>query len=83
MVGHARRICRVALQVMEVESLSWIDIHPPGLLPEDLLRIDISRLPTRPDPSTAEVDVLRVILALQPGGKQTHDVRTQEAAQTG
>jgi hypothetical protein len=24
-----------------------------------------------------------VILALQPGGKQTHDVRTQEAAQTG
>ena len=65
---------------MDLNAGKRIDLAVPRLLFDHLLDILIAGLPTLPDAGDAKVDVLGMILVVEAGGEQTHEMPCCTAA---
>src|SRR5438876_1450396 len=60
--------------VVNNDALDRIDCRVPGLALQDASRCFVSRFPARANTCRSEVDVLGVVLAVEPGSHEPHDV---------
>src|SRR5262249_59422749 len=64
------------------EAFKWIDVARPRRLSQHLRRVCVARFPTEPNSAGTEVDILRMILAGQWRGGETHNKQPSPAAIT-
>src|SRR6516225_11466877 len=61
------------------EAFKRIEVARPRRLSQHLYRVGVARVPTEPNASGTEVDILRMILARQRRGDETHNVHPRPA----
>src|SRR5260221_2890934 len=76
----ARTLCSLFGRFVDQRALQRIDVADPGLLGDDPLGMLVARLPAAADAGAREIDVLGVVLAVEPRRQQAHEMHRGGAA---